>query len=102
MYLVEILLPLRDNQGRPFSVKTYQNLRDELTGQYGGVTAFTRAPAEGETKAGNNGKIVDDIVVFEIMTDALDRRWWEKYRKKLEIILEQEEIVVRAIAFEKL
>ena len=42
MYLIEILLPVLDNEGRPFAAKTYRTLRDELTERYGGVTAFTR------------------------------------------------------------
>ena len=42
MYLIEILLPVRDNEGRPFAAKTYQALRDELTELYGGATGFTR------------------------------------------------------------
>jgi hypothetical protein len=75
MYLIEILLPVRDNEGRPFAARTYQNLRDELTEFYGGVTAFTRAPAEGETKrgSGNVHDDIDDIIVFEVMTEEIDR-----------------------------
>lgn len=74
MYLIEILLPVSDKEGRPFAAGFYQNLRDELTERYGGVTAFTRAPAEGETKA-SCGKVHDDIVVFEVMADKIDRAW---------------------------
>jgi hypothetical protein len=33
MYLIEILLPITDKEGRPFAAKTYQSLRDELTEQ---------------------------------------------------------------------
>ena len=58
MYLIEILLPVRDNEGLPFAM-TYQSLGDELTEHYGGVTVFTRAPAEGETEAGS-GKVHDN------------------------------------------
>jgi hypothetical protein len=101
MYLIEILLPVRDNEGRPFAAKSYQSLRDELTEHYGGVTAFTRAPAEGESKA-NTGKVLDDIVVIEVMTDMVDRHWWKQYRESLERTFKQDEIVVRATAFEKL
>jgi hypothetical protein len=31
MYLIEILLPVRDNEDQPFAAKTYQSLCDELT-----------------------------------------------------------------------
>ena len=101
MHLIEILLPVRDNEGRPFAAEVYQSLRDELTEHYGGVTAFTRAPAEGETKTGS-GKVHDDIVVFEVMTDEIDRHWWKQYRECLERRFKQDEIVVRATACEKL
>jgi hypothetical protein len=101
MYLIEILVPVRDNEGHPFAAKTYQTLRDELTEQYGGVTVFTRAPAEGETKAAG-GKVHDDIVVYEVMTEKIDRHWWKLYRESLERTFQQDEIVVRAIAFDKL
>jgi hypothetical protein len=65
------------------------------------VTAFTRAPAEGESKAAR-GKVHDDIVVYEVMTEEIDRRWWKLYREGLEKTFRQDEIVVRALAFEKL
>jgi hypothetical protein len=28
MYLIEILLPVLDNEGRPFAAKTYRSLRE--------------------------------------------------------------------------
>ena len=101
MYLIEILLPVRDNGGRPFAAETYQRLRDVLTERYGGVTAFTRAPAEGEIKA-STGKVLDDIVVIEVMTGTIERHWWKQYRESLERTFKQDEIVIRATAFEKL
>jgi hypothetical protein len=69
-----------NNEGRPFAAKTYQSLRDEITEYYGGVTAVTRAPTEGETNAGT-GNAHDDIVVFEVMTDKIDRRCSMQYRE---------------------
>lgn len=101
MYLVEMLLPMRDNEGRPFAPEIFQSLRNELIERYGGVTAFTRAPAEGETKAGND-IVHDDIVVLEVMTHEIDREWWRQYRERLERAFEQDEVVVRATAFERL
>jgi hypothetical protein len=63
------------------------------------VTVFTRAPAEGETKAAG-GKFHDDIVVYEVMTEKT--HWWKLYRESPERTFQQDEIVVRAIAFDKL
>jgi len=44
----------------------------------------------------------DDIVVFEVMVDGLDRDWWSTYRAGLERRLGQDEIAVRALTAEKL
>jgi hypothetical protein len=46
-YLIQILLPLVDNEGQPFPHSDYMRVRSELTERFGGLTAFTRAPAEG-------------------------------------------------------
>jgi hypothetical protein len=60
----------------------------------GGLTAFTRAPAEGHWRdAGETRR--DDIVVFEVMAENLDRDWWRAYRRELERGFRQEEIVIR-------
>jgi hypothetical protein len=97
MHLIEILLPLNDNNGDPFEPGKYAAIRKELTERFGGLTAFTRSPAQGTTTDG--GKTVhDDIVVFEVMTDRLDPDWWRNYRRQLERDFSQHSIVVRASA----
>jgi hypothetical protein len=95
MHLVEILLPLHDNRGQPFEAEKYAEVRQQLTERFGGLTAFTRSPAQGTTTEG--GKPVhDDIVVFEVMTEALDVPWWGSYRLRLEREFRQDQIVMRA------
>ncbi len=101
MHLIQILLPLKDNQGHPFPGEAYAKVRGELAERFGGITAFTRAPAEGVWKEGSRTSR-DDIVVFEIMASALDRPWWERYRADLERRFQQEAIVVRAIRVDML
>ena len=93
MHLVEILLPVADNEGQPFDAHKYVVVREELSRRFGGITAFTRAPAEGSSLAKGTA-VHDDIIVFEVMTDTLDRPWWEAYRKHVS----QDEIVIRAVA----
>lgn len=101
MHLIQILLPLRDNDGRAFDASAYARVRTELAARFGGITTFTRAPAEGVWKeAGRTSR--DDLVVFEIMAPTLDRPWWEGYRGELERHFRQEVIVVRAIRVEML
>lgn len=97
MHLIEILLPVTQGE------KSHKigAVRKTLTEKFGGVTAFTRAPAEGLNK--DQGRIVhDDIVVIEAMTEELDRNWWSAYRKTLEKEFAQDEIVIRASTIERL
>jgi serine/threonine-protein kinase len=42
------------------------------------------------------------IVVYEVMTEPLDRGWWAEYRRTLEGCLEQDELVVRSQEVERL
>ena len=44
----------------------------------------------------------DDIVVLEVMVPVLDRGWWHDYKKQLEQLFRQDQIVVRAQAYEAL
>jgi hypothetical protein len=97
VYLVQILLPLYDNDGHAFEAREYVELRTELADHFGGVTAYTRAPARGVWKdeAGETSR--DDIVIFEVMTPHLDRLWWAEFRRQLERRFRQESVVVRAL-----
>jgi hypothetical protein len=95
MHLVQILLPLYDNAGNTFAEELYGKVRRELTERFGGLTAFTRAPAHGLWKDAGETKR-DDIVVFEVMVEKLDADWWRGYRQTLETVFKQDEIVIRA------
>ena len=101
MYLVQILLPLADNKGRRFDGASYGRVRTELSERFGGITSFTRAPAEGMWREGGH-TTHDDIVVFVVMARESDHAWWERYRAELERRFDQETIVVRAIRVEML
>jgi hypothetical protein len=71
MHLVELLLPLHDNSGQPFGAEKYAEVRKHLTESFGGLTAFSRSPAQGTTTEGGR-PVHDEIVVFEVMTETLD------------------------------
>jgi hypothetical protein len=96
MHLVQLLLPLYDNKGQEVDHEQFRRVRAELTGRFGGLTAFTRAPAEGLWRPEGEPTQSDDIVVFEVMVTALDKAWWQNYRGVLERCFRQEKIVVRA------
>ena len=96
MHLVQLLLPLHDNERRLFAQATFDEVRNELTERFGGVTAWRRTPAEGVWQKDDGDTSHDDIVIFEVMVDTLDRGWWRDYREELQRRFRQEELVVRA------
>ncbi|HEU4882617.1 MAG TPA: hypothetical protein VFT45_10240 [Longimicrobium sp.] len=102
MHVIEILLPLRDNEGKPFPRASLDRVRHELTERFGGVTAHLRAPAAGAWKDDEGDVERDDVVIVEVMADQLDRAWWAGYRRELESRFRQDEILIRATASEKL
>ena len=97
MYLVQILLPVYDNEGHAFEASEYVRLRSELADRFGGVTAYTRAPARGVWKQDSGETTRDDIVIFEVMTEDLDQAWWTAFRKQLEERFRQDTLIVRAL-----
>jgi len=100
-FLVQILLPVYDNNGERFPSDLYNEVRAKLTDMFGGLTAYTRAPAEGVWESDTTLKR-DDIVVVEVMVDSLDRTWWGAYRRDLKRLFRQDQIVLRAQTYEPL
>ncbi len=102
MYLIDILLPRMDNGGNAFPAVDFENVREELASHFGGVTAFLRSAASGLWQDDSGELCRDEIVIFEVMTEQLDREWWKDYRTQLEKRFRQKEIVLRAVTFERL
>lgn len=96
MHLVQFFLPLRDNHGEPFGAPAFAAVRRELAGRFGGVTAYVRAPAQGLWEDAEGDLCRDEVVLFEVMADALDSDWWRDYRTTLERRFHQREVLVRA------
>jgi len=101
MHLIQILLPTTDNAGQPFPRSLFTNLRRELTSRFGGVTVYSRGPAQGFWE-GEEGTARDDIVIFEVMAENLDEPWWRATRDSLERDFRQDEVVIRAQAIRRL
>lgn len=102
MHLVQIFAPRYDNDGDEFPPEMFQRIQHEMTERFGGVTAFLRAPALGLWDDGRGEVQKDDLAIFEVMIEQLDRAWWRSYRQELETRFDQDEIVVRAIHMETL
>lgn len=102
MYLVQILLPLYTNERQLFPDVAYEHVRETLTERFGGVTAYQRSPALGHWKQTEAVTIRDDIVVFEVMLETLDRMWWLEYREHLRETFTQDKLIIRALPFDLL
>ncbi len=96
MQLVQILLPLRDSKGRGFPKRHYDEVATAITDRFGGVTAYTRTPAEGRWKEGEKPVSEDEVVVFEVMVAEIDATWWRAYRVSLQKKFKQKSVIIRA------
>ena len=102
MHLVQLLLPLRDNDGVPFPRADFERVRVELTERYGGVTAYLRSPASGVWRDEGGEEARDEVVMVEVMVGKLQRQSWAEYRRVLEGRFRQAELVVRALRIDRL
>jgi hypothetical protein len=102
MNLVQLLLPLRDNDGVPFPRTAFEQVRAELAERYGGVTAYLRSPASGVWRDEGGEVARDEVVMVEVMVERLERPWWAAYRRTLEERFRQSELVARALRCDRL
>lgn len=76
MHVIQILLPLHDNDGRAFPANLFRQVREDLTERFGGVTAFIRAPAVGFWEESPGGVNRDEVILFEVLAEQFDKDWW--------------------------
>ena len=101
MHVVEIFLPLKRSDGSAQPARLFAGLRAELVERFGGLTAFTRAPAVGLWE--DRGEVErDEIVIFEVIAEAIDRGWWSALKARIERDFDQEEVLIRATLAERL
>jgi hypothetical protein len=96
MHLIQIFLPLYNQEKNIIPADIFSGISKELTEQFGGITAYSRSPATGLWKENNEKTVKDEIIIYEIMAQNLDRNWWRTYKENLEKIFEQDEIIIRA------
>lgn len=101
MYLVQIILPCYENSGKAVDAALFRQVRQTLLDRFGGVTAYTRAPAQGLWQDGSRVER-DEVLLYEVMVANLDRAWWAAYREELEGKFHQQELVIRAHRIERL
>jgi hypothetical protein len=95
MHLLQLLVPLADNAGQRYPREKLEAVISELTQRFGGITAYLRSPAIGLWQENTGAPQQDELVVCEVMTDALDVEWWKAYRARLEASFNQEKFIIR-------
>lgn len=101
-HLVQLLIPEFDNEGHPLDPAPFAETRRELMERFGGLTAYTRAPAQGVWRSDDGRVARDEVVIVEVMVEALEPEWWQAYRRTLEARFRQEAVVIRAIGIQVL
>lgn len=96
MYLIQLLLPLFNNEGKPFPKKDFEEVGKTLTETFGGMTSYIRAPAKGFWKDDENETVKDDIILFEVMDKNVNLPWWKEYKGQLQNKFQQDEIIIRS------
>jgi hypothetical protein len=96
MNLIQIFLPLNDSRKRRFEREKYELVEQVLVSQFGGFTAYPRQPAIGLWQNDRAAPEEDDLVVYEVMLDSIDRNWWSDWRRKLEQQFRQDKVLIRA------
>lgn len=94
MNVIELFLPLDKGSGVSVEVERIEAIVKGLADRFGGVTAYTREPAEGMWRRPTTIER-DRILVVEIVVREVDDTWWRDYRSRLEEELEQDQIMVR-------
>lgn len=102
MNVIEIFLPLQQNDGSPQPPACFREVRNVLIKEFSGLTAYTRAPAEGlwEREAGAVDR--DSLIILEVVADSIERAWWKAFRERLERLFQQQSILIRAVPIERL
>ncbi|HZV33035.1 MAG TPA: hypothetical protein VFB72_00545 [Verrucomicrobiae bacterium] len=83
------------NSGKRFPARYFQGVKEQLTGKFHGLTAYTRAPAEGRWRTKRTIQR-DDIIVYEVMAVRLDKKWWRSFQSMLEERFSQSSVLIRA------
>ena len=101
MYLIELFLPLADNNNQAFESEYFEEVQQHLTEKFGGLTAFTRNPAEGLWKQGKSSKVHhDNIIIFEVFASTLDKPWWKRYKEELKTTFQQKDLIIKVVKIE--
>ena len=94
MILIQLFLPLADNEGMPFPRSLFSEIKNECAKKFGGVTSFSQSPAEGIWNK-SDGVQKDLIIIYEVMANEIDKEWWSHLKYELEKRMKQDQVLIR-------
>ena len=94
--LIQVFLPLSDHNGHSFPGEWYKQISTSLTERFGGVTIYQRAPVTGLWKEEEQHTVRDDLIIYEVMVDKVQKDYWEPFKKQLEQQFRQDSILIRS------
>jgi hypothetical protein len=100
VFLIQILLPA--SAAPAHERGGIARTRAELVERFGGVTAYTQTPAEGEWRATDGHVTEDRVALVEVVAPAFDREWWKRYATTLARRFSEEAVHIRALPMELL
>jgi hypothetical protein len=89
-FITQVLLPKRDNLGRPFDRKTYDAFHLRMIRRFGGWTR--KGQAEGAWLSPSGQLFTDQHWVYEIGQAHSDVRFWQAEKERLRREFGQEAI----------
>ncbi len=92
--LIQVYLPLYDPSGKSLPEKLFHEVKTALTEKFGGLTMYTRSPAEGLWKETEQKTVKDDLVIYEVMAVDLDEVFWKEYKEQLKKQFKQDELLI--------
>jgi inorganic pyrophosphatase len=95
MELIQIFIPTADQEGSSFPPQHFDDLKKELTDQFGGVTIYARSPAKGIWKPDSGSEETDNMVIYEILVQEMNTTYWAELKSRLEDTFQQKEIMMR-------
>jgi hypothetical protein len=97
MNLIQIFLPIYNEQGEKFPSELYKDLIKKFSKIFGGATLYKRAPADGFWEEDTETIVKDELAIFEVMVKGVDEQYWSDQKQQLELAFKQKEILIRSI-----
>jgi hypothetical protein len=89
-FITQVLLPKRDNLGRPFGREHYVAFHARMIRRFGGWTR--KGQAQGAWLGPSGETFTDEHWVYEVGHTRRDLRFWQAEKERLKEEFEQEEI----------